>query len=133
MKRIIMTALATAALAGCQRYDVTEILIQRTDISLTWKKELQVSYDPASFQLGYNEERNEYRVYDDKMANWFVIQCDARPANVGQKLRADVTWTGKTNTRTENGIEFSVEKTDRSGHIWMWSKDAKIGVVVRNL
>ena len=50
-----------------------------------------------------------------------------------QTLKADVEWTTANDTRTEKGVEFSVEKTDSQGKIWMWSKSKKIGVVIRQL
>ena len=73
--------------------DVNEILLQKDDISLTWKGDVQISYSPSTCQLGYNESRNEYRVYDDKLANWFVLKCSEAPSEPGQIISSDVSWT----------------------------------------
>ncbi len=131
-KAIVMLAAATAAVS-CVRYDVTEILLQRTDISLTWKGVLQMSYDPQTCQLGYNDTKNEYRVYDDKLGYWFILTCSETPSFTGQELRADIEWTTANDTRTERGVEFKVEKTSRDGQIWLWSKSKKIGAVIQQL
>lgn len=131
MKKIFVFLAVASIASSCCRYDMTEILLQRQDVSLTWKGTLQMRYDPDSCQMGYSTDSNEFRVYDDSFGNWFVIRCGARPSNVGQTLKADVQWTTHDDTRTERGAEFTVEKTDSEGNIWMWCKSKKIGVVVR--
>ena len=92
-----------------------------------------MSYNESSCQLGFNEEKKEFRVYDDALGYWFIVRCNQMPRHVDQTLKADVEWTTANDTRTEKGVEFSVEKTDSQGKIWMWSKSKKIGVVIRQL
>ena len=60
MKKIIMIIAVTLLAASCEKYDVTEVLLQRSDISLTWKGKLQMSYDESRCQLGFNEEKKEF-------------------------------------------------------------------------
>lgn len=132
MKRIILL-LAAAMAVSCVRYNIDEILLQRTDVSLTWKGVLQMSYDPQTCQLGYNDAANEYRVYDDNLGYWFIITCGEKPSFEGQELRADVEWTTDNDTKIERGVEFKVEKTSRDGQIWLCSKSKKIGAVIQQL
>ncbi|MDE5955103.1 MAG: hypothetical protein K2G80_01230 [Bacteroidales bacterium] len=133
MKKIILILAAAAMAASCVKYDVTEILLQRTDISLTWKGELQMKYNPKTCQLGYNAASNEYRVYDDRLGYWFILRCSETPSYTGQVFKADVEWTTENDTKIERSIEFKVEKTNRDGYIWLWSKSKKIGAVIRQL
>ena len=60
---------------GCKEYNVEEILLLRDDISLTVKGETVISYDATYYQLGFNVQRNEFRVHDDAMANFFILTC----------------------------------------------------------
>lgn len=133
MKRIfvIFTILFTAA--GCCRYDVDEVLLMREDISITQKGEVMMSYDPLKCQMSHDKAKNIYRVYNDMIADWFIVKCSERPDNEGQELTADVTWTTSKDTKKEKGLKFVVEKTDAQGHIWMWNKSKKIGIVIKNL
>lgn len=133
MKKFLLLLAVSAMAASCVEYDVTEILLQRTDISLTWKGVLQMSYDPQTCQLGCNDAANEYRVYDDNLGYWFILTCSDTPSFTGQELRADVEWTTENDTRIERGVEFKVEKTSRDGQIWLWSKSKKIGAVIQQL
>ncbi|MBR5835096.1 MAG: hypothetical protein IKY66_02935 [Bacteroidales bacterium] len=132
-RHIIFLAAVIFCLAGCQRYDIEEILLQRNDISLTIKGEDALVYDPLTFQIGYNADKNEFRIFDDNLGNWFVLKCHERPSSSGQTLTADLRWTTASSTRTKNGLLFRVEKTDSKGHIWMWCDKEAIGIVVKEL
>lgn len=132
MKRFIYIASAMLAFASCQ-YNVEEILLSRSDISLTVKGELEMTFDENTCQLGYNTGRNEFRVYDEKLANWFVLRCSAKPTSEGQKITADLEYTTADDVKTLTGLEFTVEDTNSDGFIWLWNRDKKIGIVVKSL
>lgn len=133
MKRIILIMAVLIGAAGCQTYDIGEILLQRDDISLTVRGEEQLKYIAETFQIGYNAELNEFRVFDDDMANWFVLKCSSRPDTEGQEVTADIRWTTPNTTKTKKSLTFRVEKTDSEGHIWLWCNNEAIGVVVQEL
>lgn len=133
MKRIVIIMIAFTLLTGCRRYDIDEILLQRDGISLTMKGEEVLVYDGDTFQLGYNSEKNEFRVFDDDLANWFVLTCTSRPSVEGQEVKASLSWTTTSTTKTRNGLNFTVEKTGPEGYIWLWCETEAIGVVVREL
>jgi len=134
MKRTIYITLITVLATGCSMiFDMEEILLTRSDISLTFRGGLEISYNPDTHQLGYNESRNEYRVYDDRISNWFILTCSAKPVSVGQSVTADISWTGRTGTKSIDDIIFMVEKTDEDGMVWLWNTSHSLGVVIRNL
>lgn len=133
MKRIIIIFTAVLAAVGCNPYDIDEILLQRDDISLTVKGELVFSYDPADCQLGQNEESGSFRVFDDILGNWFILNCRTTPDTEGQSLKADLEYTSQTDTKKLNGLTFVVKKTDRNGYVWLWNDERKIGVIVRKI
>lgn len=133
IRRFIYAGAVALAVSACQFYDVDEVLLSRSDISLTLKGALQISFDENTYQLGYNTDRNEYRVYDEKLENWFILRCSAQPTSEGQKLKATLEYTVEGNTKTLNNLELTVERTSSEGLIWLWCKDRKIGVVVKAL
>ena len=133
MKRLTYIILTIVALAGCQPYDIDEILLTRNDLSITVKGVLQMSYDPLTCQMAHNTTDNEYRVYDDDLADWFVVKCDTKPTYEGQELRVTVTWTTTDDIRRESNLEFEVHRIDSKGKIWMWNDSKDIGVVIQEL
>lgn len=118
-------------MAGCTPYNPSEALLQQ-EISLTWKGTVQVIYDHDSYQLGYSSGRNEYRVYDDRLAYWFTLRCSERPVEEDQRITADVSWTGKSRTMTLKGIDMTVEKINEDGLVWLWSQKERISIVIKN-
>ena len=132
MKRLnaIIPAVLLTALTGCT-YVGLDWNSSLQGISLTWKGEQQVMYDPDTYQLGYNSSRNEYRVYDDRLAYWFTVRCSERPSEEGQNITADVSWTGESRTMEFKGISMTVEQTDENGMIWLWGAKERIGIVIQ--
>lgn len=131
MKKSLTLLFILLCICGCNRFDPEEILLPREDISLTVKGEVMLTYDPLKFQLGYNEERNEFRVFDDNVGNWFTLTCSSRPTGTGDTLSADLSWTTENSTKSRHGLQFSVERTDSDGKIWLWCKEEAIGIVVK--
>ena len=48
MKRLAVILIALASASGCTLYTMEETLLPREDISLTWKGDVQVSYETSS-------------------------------------------------------------------------------------
>lgn len=130
MKRTLYILLSVICLTACQ-YDIDEVLLSRSDISLTIKGELQMSFNENTCQLGYNSARNEFRVYDEKLADWFIVRCSSSPTSEDQNLTADLEYTTRADIKRMNGLEFNVEKISAEGLVWLWCKDRKVGVVVK--
>lgn len=130
IKRLLCIIGAALALTAC-RHDVDEALLGRSDISLTIKDELLVSFNENTCQLGYNTDRNEFRVYDEKFASWFILKCSADPTSEGQKIKADLEYTTNKDVRSLTGLELSVVKTSPEGLIWLWEDEKKIGIIIK--
>lgn len=133
MNRFVLILIAACMLAGCRMYDIDEVLLQRHDVSLTFKGKTQMAFDPKTCQMGYNEEKGEFRLYEDRLSGWFTVKCSARPAHEGQELKADVSWTTASSTKSYKGLFFEVKKTSPDGHVWLWNDSMGIGAVIRIL
>lgn len=124
---------AMIAATSCVDNMIDEVLLVRDDISLSIREELVMSFDENTCQMGYNSARNEYRVYDEKLANWYILRCSAKPASEGQKVKADLEYTTDKDVKTLSDLEFGVQKTSSEGLVWLWNKDKKIGIIIKNL
>ena len=128
--KILIFGLFLLVMASCDRYDVQEVLLSREDISLTWRKTPQLVYDPLTWQLGYNAGRNEVRVNDDSMANYFVFRSNVRPDTEGQEVTAYVEWTVRASVKRYQNLKFEVRKVSPDGRVWLWNKSQKVGVTI---
>ena len=133
MKRIICIAVTMTLLSSCDRFQPEELLLPKSDISLTIKGEDQIRYDQKTWQLGHNAEKNEFRAVNDKLTDWMILRCNATPSTVGQSVTAYLEYTTSNDTKKLNALTFTVEKTSPEGLIWLWNDDKKIGVVVKDL
>ncbi len=133
MKRLIIILAALFAAAGCVRFNIDEILLPREDVSLTMRGAEQFAYDPMTCQMSHNSTTHEFRVFNDKLSDWFIIKCQDRPSDVGQEVVADLSWTTDRNNKSMSDLTFKIEKTDASGTIWMWCEQKSIGIVIKNL
>ena len=135
MKRIIYIGIAVAGImsSSCLGPQPEEILLPLTDIALTVKGDIQASFNPETDQIGYNSERNEFRLVDNKISDWVIFRSDAVPTDVGQKVKASLEYTSRSNIKTMTDLTFSVEKTAPDGTTWLWNKDKKIGIIIKVL
>lgn len=135
MKRIyiICIAVTMTLLSSCDRFQPEELLLPKSDISLTIKGEDQIRYDQKTWQLGHNAEKKEFRAVNDKLTDWMILRCNATPSTVGQSVTAYLEYTTSNDTKKLNALTFTVEKTSPEGLIWLWNDDKKIGVVVKDL
>ena len=135
MKRILSAGilLTIAIVTGCTGLQPEEILLPRSEVSLTVKEEVVMAFDPATCQIGYNSERNEFRLVDNKVSDWVIFRSDAVPTDVGQKVKASLEYTSRSNIKTMTDLTFSVEKTAPDGTTWLWNKDKKIGIIIKIL
>jgi len=134
MKSKIIIMVVLLAMTGCTYYGSFGGSVRQENISLTWRNTLQVDYYPQTFQIGYNDSTNEYRVYDDRLAYWFMVRCSEKPVEEGQELTADISWTGKSKTMTLKEVKVTVEKMDdESGLVWLWSQSERISIVIKNI
>ena len=130
---IAIIFLAFISLSGCSGLKPDEVLLPRTEVSLTVKGEVQMTYDQNLCQIGYNAESHEFRLVNDKLTDWVIFRSDATPTDVGQKVKAYLEYTVEKDTKTIDGLEFTVEKTSPDGQVWLWNKDKKIGIVIKLL
>lgn len=125
--------LTLISIVGCVGPQPDEILLPRTEISLTIKGEAAMEFIPATCQIGYNSERNEFRLVDNNLSDWVIFRSDAVPTDVGQKVKASLEYTSQNSVKTLRDLTFCVEKTSPEGLVWLWNKDKKIGIIIKVL
>lgn len=132
MKKALFILLVGVMSAGCVKYDVEEILLVRSDISLTMKGNDIYSFNPDKAQIGYNSELNEYRMFDEDFQNWVSMIWSEKPVSEGQVVLINIEWDTRESARKKTGLEFEVRKTDGSGMVWLWNSSDKIGLAIKD-
>jgi hypothetical protein len=125
--------LTLISIIGCVGPQPDEVLLPRTEISLTIKGEVIMELDPATCQIAYNSDKNEFRLVKDNISDWLIFRSSATPRNVGQEVIASLEYTSESSTKTLTDLAFTVEKTAPDGTTWLWNKDKKIGIIINIL
>ena len=131
MKRYLTLIFTAVMFTSCADVNIDEVLLGSTDISVSLKGKVQYTFNPDKGQAAYDRESNLYRYFDDDLGSWFEIRCSTRPAMEGEVIKADIDWATKTSFRTEEGMVFTVEKTDETGMIWLWNDSEDIGIIIK--
>lgn len=131
MKRYLTIIFTAVMFTSCADVNIDEVLLGSTDISVSLKGKVQYTFNPDKGQAAYDRESNLYRYFDDDLGSWFEIRCSTRPATEGEVIKADIDWATKTSFRTEEGMAFTVEKTDETGMIWLWNDSEDIGIIIK--
>lgn len=132
LRLIILTAILTFVSCTSKNEMQAELLMDDI-ISIKWKGSTIIEYKKDSFQLGYNDKANEYRVFKDDLSSWFTVKCSEKPVAEGQTLTADIQWkSGSQALKSYSKINMVVKKADDSGLLWLWNNTDSIGIIIQN-
>ena len=123
MRKVLIFMLAALSLSACVEYDINEVLLVHTDVSLSHK---------GKNQYTFNSEKTLYRYMDDNMNSWFELQCQSKPGGTADKVIADLKWKSKISSGDEKDLEFDIKQTDEKGTIWLWNNTKNIGIIIRD-
>lgn len=132
MRKALTMLLAVCMLAACSPYDIDEVLLGSSEVSLSLKGKVQYTFDPVKGQASYNPDRTLYRFTDDNLSGWFEFRSQERPDNEGDMIAADLKWASKTSFGDEKELMFEVMKINDEGMIWMWNDTNNIGLIIKD-
>lgn len=127
----IFAALAAFVLTSCTKEDkIDPEFMDTKTISLTIRGESKFYYTENKCQLGYNASKNEFRVSNDDMSEYYIVTLDSMPTEADQKVKGKISWTESANIVTKNDLEFKVGYISSDGRYWLWNSKNKIGAIV---
>lgn len=132
MRKIMIFILAAISFAACVEYDINEVLLVRTDVSLSHKGKVQYTFDPSKGQMGGNADKTLYRYMSDNLGSWMEVKFKSRPGGVGETVMADIQWKSRSSIDEIKGLEFEIKQTEGNGMIWLWNSENNIGLVIRD-
>lgn len=119
-------------LCGCQGKVDPEFTGSST-VGLQVDGNVIFEFDPLTWQSAFNRDRCEFRMHTDNMSDYYCVTLNLVPAAVGQKAKGDIIWTSRSSISSRKGMNFTVEKMDRSGKLWLWCRKERLGVTVQVL
>lgn len=132
MRKLLIFVLSALCFSACNDYNIEEVLTGNTDISLSQKGKVVYTFNNAKGQAAYNPDRTLFRYCDDDLQGWFELKAQSRPGETGDVVVADLRWSTKSSSGNETGLEFTIQKTNDRGMIWMWNSSENIGLIIRD-
>ena len=127
----VILALVLAALTGCRTETLSEEFIEDRTPRMEIKGYTTFLYDPLKCQIGFNQDKCEFRVHTDNMSDFFIVRLSEMPSSENQILDGTAQWTTGDDLHSKK-TSFSVLKMD-GDRIWLWSAESSIAVVVQIL
>ena len=131
--RIFTLMLICIAASSCQGSKVDPEFVGTNTTGLTVKGQKVFVFDSMNCQTSFKRESCEYRSFTDNMSDYYCVKLDYVPTENGQKVKGELKWTSKSEIISKKGLSFTVEKTDRSGRLWLWCRKESIGVIIQTL
>ncbi len=119
-------------LAGCNDERLCSAFCEREHIRLQVGSSTVFAYEPNTCQLSFSRDRRTFRACNDAMSDFFVVEFSDIPAQLGQRLTANVTWTTEREVLTRKNLTLEVARLE-GDEFWLWSTAGRIGVTVRIL
>ena len=133
-KHLILIVLALFAIACGKKVEMDPGMYESNDVSLMVKGKMAFTYTEGTMQLAFNRTLREFRVGNDDMSSYFILDCAELPREEGQEIRGDLKYTSGSSVKSTTGLTFKVEKIESStGLVWLWCAADKTGAVVKIL
>lgn len=132
MRRLAAFLAIAVLLCGCNDSRKRNAFVENNDIRLQIGSTLQFRYDPLTCQLAFSRDRREFRAQTDNTSDYYSIVLSEIPANIGQRVSGNLTWTTETDILTRDDLDLEVLRIE-GDQVWLWSSSGRTGVMIKLL
>ncbi len=132
MRRLAAFLAIAVLLCGCNDSRKRNAFVENNDIRLQIGSTIQFRYDPLTCQLAFSRDRREFRAQTDNTSDYYSIVLSEIPANIGQRVSGDLTWTTETDILTRDDLDLEVLRIE-GDQVWLWSSSGRTGVMIKLL
>lgn len=132
MKRLILISAVILLTCSCHDERLSSAFSARDDVRLQIGGVEQLCYDPLTWQMGFNQEKRQFRVHTDNMSDYFTLTLSSIPEKDGETVNGNLVYTTRSNVVTKNNVTFKVLRLE-GDKIWLWNHSGHIGLEVRLL
>ena len=132
MRRLAAFLAIAVILCGCNDTRRRNAFVENNDIRLQIGSTIQFRYDPLTCQLAFSRDRREFRAQTDNTSDYYSIVLSEIPANIGQRVSGNLTWTTETDILTRDDLDLEVLRIE-GDQVWLWSSSGRTGVMIKLL
>lgn len=130
---ILSLASLLLGLAACDKErEIDSALLTTEDYCLEVNGKMVQSFSDPACQKGFNASKGQFRVGDDTMTEYYIVECDKVPSSKDETLTVNLAWTLGSTVQTRSGLKMKVSQIGDDGRIWLWSsRDAVAAIVAK--
>lgn len=132
MRRLAAFLAIAVLLCGCNDSRKRNAFVENNDIRLQIGSTIQFRYDPLTCQLAFSRDRREFRAQTNNTSDYYSIVLSEIPANIGQRVSGNLTWTTETDILTRDDLDLEVLRIE-GDQVWLWSSSGRTGVMIKLL
>lgn len=132
MKKLFPLLVMLLIVSACNDDKFIEPFINSDELRLVQRGKTLFAYNPNTCQISFNRKKGQFRVQTDDMQDFYTITLSEIPVFEGQEVSGTLVWTTASEVNAIKNVSFSTKKIE-ADKIWLWTGNAKIGVVVRML
>ena len=132
MKRLFAYMMILFAFASCVREDVTlrEAFQGEGGIYAVRGNQPLFVFDENTCQWSYDAEAKIFKIFDDNLSEWLVMDCKGASLVQGNSFTANLSWTTARGDSQLWGVPFQLMKID-DGLYYFWSSNHNIALRLR--
>ena len=125
-----VSALALLCTACYVEPEISGSVLATDNYCLEIQGQRMATFTESGCQLGFNETKKQFRVGDDQMKEYYVLECDKVPSMVNETLLVMLIWTVDETVQKRAGLPMKVSKIGTDGRIWLWDSKDQIAAIV---
>ena len=132
MRRLAAFLAIAVLLCGCNDSRKRNAFVENNDIRLQIGSTIQFRYDPLTCQLAFSRDRREFRAQTDNTSDYYSIVLSEIPANIGQRVSGNLTWTTETDILTRDDLDLEGRRSE-GDQVWLWRSSGRTGAMIKLL
>ncbi len=139
MKKILKISavlLIATILSSCEKnFNEADFVTTLSSVCLIVNGSPYMEYDQYYHQLAWRGIDLQFRMTDDYVNDYFVVNLSKMPTEMGEVITAEIIYTTNNSVKDFTG-SFNASKisTTNSGTmIWLWNESNRLGAIIQTL
>ena len=130
MKKAVLILCALLPLIfSCEDPEEIAAITSLDTIRMEMTGKVLFTFDPLTWQYGFDEGYKEYRVHKDDVSEYFTIRFSHVPEVENEFVTATVTWTASGKVETRKNLTFQTLSMD-AHRIWLYNRSYRLTLVL---
>ncbi len=134
--KISAIAIVAAMSVSCEKhFNEADFVTTLSSVCLIVNGSPFMEYDQYSHQLAWNAGEMQFRMMDDYVNDYFVVNLSTMPSVMGEVVTAEIIYTTNDSIKNFSG-NFNASKISYNSTgtmIWLWNENNRLGAIIQTM